>query len=515
MKWAKKILDRWQVLTLMLVVLISIPFLSILFSVSGTSVSSIPVVWIEDFAFNTYLLLIGTSFLTLLLGVPTAWLLSNYRFPGSKWLSWALVIPLSIPAYIQVYTYKGMLGPFGTMQQFTGAYLEVENVFYLMLFMSSVLYPYVYLGAKSAFAYHSGRLIEAVKSLGGTSSRAFIKVILPLARPAIFGGLFLVLMEVFNNYGAVSYFGFRTFTTEIIRLWNPLDLQPVLKVSSAVLVLVLFLLIAEKYNQNKIRIGDGNIRLSTKEPLQGWQKWGALSVCLVPFVLGFVLPVVQLLYWASKVIDTVLTPDFGWLAFNTFKTAFIAAIVCMVVALIIQYTLFLSKSSWMKNIGQLSNLGYAVPGAVIGVGVLFPLAWLNQHYGLLLTGTVSILIFAYTVRFISAANNSLDAGFKKMSPSIHEASISLGKNKWQALFQVHLPLLKPVLLSTALLVFVDVTKELPLTMLFHSFNFETLAVRAFILMETDGVVYDSSVPALIIIIIGMIPTILLNKLMTK
>lgn len=515
----EKILSRkifnWQVLGIILILLISIPFLAIILSLNLSSWLSIPKLWIEYYAFNTYLLLIGTGGISLLLGVPSAWLVSSYKFPGRKWLDWALVLPLSIPAYIQVYTYKGLLGPFGTMQQFTGEYLEVENMFYLMLFMASVLYPYVYLGAKAAFVYHSGRMTEAVKSLGGSNWKAFTKVILPLARPAIFGGLFLVLMEVFNNYGAVSYFGLKTFTTEIVRLWNPLDLQPVLAVSGAVLILVLLLLLLEKYNQGKLRYTDGSVLKPVLAELDSWNKWGALLVCLVPFTIGFLIPVLQLVHWSTKVIDTVLTDEFGWLAFNTFKTATVAALVTVCVALSIQYALFLTKKIAMKSFGQLSNLGYAVPGAVIGVGVLFPLAWLNQQFGLLLTGTTTILVFAYTVRFLSAANNAFEAGFKKITPSLHEASISLGKNTLQTLWRIHLPLLKPVIYSTVLLVFVDVTKELPLTMLFHSFNFETLAVRAFILMETDGAVYDSSVPALIIILIGMVPTVLLNKLMKK
>ena len=504
----------WRIPAVLLAALIVIPFAVLLFSLHVENYGAIPALWFEDFAFNSYVLIAGTSVVALLFGVPSAWLVATKQFKGRKLFQAMLVLPLAIPAYIQAYTYKGLLDPFGTTAKFFDFYLEVDNIWYLMLFMGSVLYPYVYITARTAFMNHSQSLQEAAASLGASKTRTFFKVILPLARPAIFGGLILVIMEVLNNYGAVSYYGIKTFTTEVIRLWNPMDLQPVLKVAAAVLILVFGLIYLEQFFRKKARYSDeGGKKLSNfRTPLAGWDGVLAIFAIGLPLLIGFIIPIVQLIYWASLVYQDVLTNEFWILLLNTFKMALISSVACVGVAVILHFAYRWNKSRFIQFFARLSTLGYAIPGAVIGVGVLLPIAMINHRFDILLTGSLATLVFAYLVRFQAVSYNAVGAGFDKQSPHLSEAARSLGTNSWDGFRKIIFPLIKPAVLSALVLVFVDVTKELPLTMLFQTFNFETLSVRAFVLMETDGAVYDSSVPSLIIVLIGLVPAILLNQL---
>lgn len=472
---------------------------------------------IEDFALNTYLLLIGTFAVALCFSVPQAWIMSKYRFFGSNWFSWLAALPLAIPSYIQTYTYHSMLGPYGTTHQLTGAYFEVNTIWHLMLFMGSVLSPYIYLTSRAAFLFQGKRMEEAAASLGISKLRAFFKLIIPTTWPAIFSGGLLVVMEVMNNYGAVSYFGIKTFSTEIIRLWNPLDLQPVLNVSLSLLILVLALVSAEQFLNRKKKFFEQG-QQSAKEELKqkkGLKVLWLFLICFVPILIGFIIPVTQLTYWAVLEWDNVWNAEFITLVWNTCKTAGMTALVGICIALIVHFSEKIKPKAWNKSWNKLGSLGYAIPGAVIGVGMLIVLGYLMNWTGSSLTKNTGVLVFAYLVRFQSVAYNTLEAGYKKINPNFYQAAIALGRSKTVALIKVDAPLLKTSILSTFLLVFVDITKELPLTMMFQGFNFETLAIRSFVLMETDGAVYQSAIPALIIVIIGMVPVLWLNRLMKK
>jgi iron(III) transport system permease protein len=274
------------------------------------------------------------------------------------------------------------------------------------------------------------------------------------------------------------------------------------------------LIYLEQFFRKKARFSDaGGKKLSNyRTPLNGWERVWTIVAIGLPLLIGFIVPVAQLIYWASIVYQDVLTSEFWVLLLNTFKMALIASVVCVSVAVVLHFSYRWSKNKWIQVFARMSTLGYAIPGAVIGVGVLLPIAVINQQFDVLLTGTLATLVFAYLVRFQAVSYNAVGAGFDKQSPYLSEAARSLGTNATEGFRKVIFPLIRPAVLSALVLVFVDVTKELPLTMLFQTFNFETLSVRAFVLMETDGAVYDSSVPSLIIVLIGLVPAILLNQL---
>jgi iron(III) transport system permease protein len=504
----------WFWMSLLVVVLISFPLLSILSGFSLDFFLQLPDFLSADYAVNTYSLVFLTAVFSLLFGVPSAWFVASSDFSGRKYMEWLLMLPLAIPSYIAAYTYKGILGPYGTIHSMLDVYMEVDELFWLSVIMASVLYPYVYIISRAVFYKHSARLQEASYSLGYNRTSTFFKVVLPLARPAIFSGMMLVIMEVINNYGAVSYYGITTFTTEILRLWNPLSMEPVMHIAGTLLMLVALLLWFEKLLRRKQKFygrTNDNTPLQRRKLKTKHACWAILA-CALPILLGFLIPVVQLFVWAQKTYADVLNAEFISLLYDTFITAFWAVLACVLVALLIRYTLLLMPSRLMSFLSGLSVLGYSIPGAVVALAVLVPLSFLAKSYGLVLTGSFAVLIFAYVIRFQAVSYNTIDSGFEKMSPYLNDAARSLGNSPAQSLRKVIIPQIKTSLLSAVILIFVDVSKELPLTMMFQSFNFETLAVRSFILMETDGAVYDSAVPALIIVLIGLIPILFLNKL---
>lgn len=507
----------WTLAFILIAALICLPVFALLTGLQPASLLQIPKLFVAEFALNTYLLLGLTGAISLLFAIPAAWFTATAEFPGRKAFEWLMVLPLAIPAYIMAYTYKGIFDPFGTTRKWFDFYVEIDNLPVLAVLMAAVLYPYVFLVSKSVFSKNARRLEEVAQSLGHSRQQTFFKLILPLARPAIFGGLSLVAMEVFNNYGAVKYYGIKTFTTELIRLWNPLDLQPVIRIAGVLLLLIFLLFQAERWERRKARhFESGSAQLSrVRIPLSGGSAFLAWISCFIPLLIGFIIPVIQLGLWAVNSFSRVFDLDFLTMTLNTFFLAVSAALLCMSLAVFMGFVNRLFPRKFIAALTRISGLGYAVPGAVIGIGILVPLTLISRNFGVVLTGSMSILIYAYAVRFQAVAYQAVDAGFKKHSPNLLAAARSLGSNPWSALWKIELPLLKPALLASTILVFVDVTKELPLTMLFQRFNFETLAVRAFVLMETDGAVYDSSVPALIIVLIGLIPVFLLNRVFNQ
>ncbi len=504
---------RWATLFSALVVgLLLIPFVLLFFSLDPSTILGVFSGWWSEAAFNTYTLATGTVLCSLLFGIPAAWFVSRYTFAGRSILEGLLVLPLAIPGYIQAYTYKGLLDPFGTTAAWFNFYLEVDQMGYLMVILGSVLYPYIYLAARTAFLAHSSTLYQAGLSLRANPTRVFWRIVIPLARPAIIGGVMLVVMEVFNNYGAVSYYGIQTFSTEVVRLWNPMNLQPVIRIAISVILLVLLIMYLEKKSRSRAAFHENKGR-SIRVKLEGnWRKTAVYSALFTPLLVGFIIPVAQLMYWATMVYAEVLTDEFWRLVVNTASLALAAAFISLGIAVLIHYTNGWVKSQPLARWTSFARIGYAIPGAVVGVAMLLPLAYLSKWSGVLLTGSLVTLTFAYAVRFQTVAYQAVESGFNKLSPNLLEAARSLRSSFSTGLFKVYLPLSIPALSTAILLVFVDVMKELPLTMLFQSFNFETLAVRAFKLMETDGAVYDSAVPSLLIIGLGLLPVVLLNRI---
>ena len=487
------------------------------------------------YVLNTIYLMLGVAVLTFLMGVSTAWLVSMYRFPGRKFFSWALILPIAIPAYISGFTWAGILDYTSPVYVFvrnnfgwdTGQtlFFDILSLPGAIIILSLALYPYVFLISRAYFSRQSATLFEVSASLGKKPGQTFFQVALPMARPAIVAGVSLALMEVLNDYGLARYFGVDTFTTGIFTAWFAFSHpQSALKLSAYLMVFVLALILLERYQRGQMRYDmlGSSYRPLKRTSLTKLNAAAASLICTVPFLLGFFIPLLMLIYWASLTAGTVMDSRFWELLGNSFLLAGIASVVVTLFALFIAFTVRSFPSRFVRLLAKVATLGYALPGAVVAIGVLVPFLWLDSRMAFMntpgvriaLTGTWFALIFAYLVRFMAVGYNSIDSGMERISRSLDEASRSLGISNMKTLGRVNMPLLKGALVSGALLVFIDVLKELPLTLILRPFNFDTLAIRAFE-FASDERVAEAAPAALIIILTGMIPVLLLNKIMGK
>jgi len=483
---------------------------------------------------NSLLLMAGVAVGAGSIGITTAWLTSMYRFPGRRLFIWALLLPLAFPAYILAYTYTGMLEPAGPVQEWIrttfdvgyGEYWfpEIRSIGGAMVMLSLVLYPYVYLLARAAFLEQSVCALEASRSLGCGPWRSFFSVALPLARPAIVVGLSLALMETLADFGTVDYFGVSTFTTGIFRTWYGLYDEVAAAQLAALLMLFVFtLILLERWSRRQARYHHTTNRYQALPEIRLGRvnAWLATTACLLPLLFGFLLPVAQLTLWAFQTWKQMVDEEFLTLAANSFTLAGSAALIALLVALLLGYGKRLQPSRWLQALVQVAGMGYAIPGMVIAIGVLIPFGWLDNTLdgwmrdrfgfssGLLFSGTLFILLFAYLVRFLTVSLNTVEAGLGRIKPSMDEAAWSMGQGRITTLRRVHLPLMRGSLLTALLIVFVDVLKELPATLVLRPFNFNTLAVRAYEL-ASDERLADASSAALTIVLVGIIPVILLS-----
>lgn len=534
----RKKFDVWQIVALFNTGLILLPILTItwfLFEGPGDTWSHLVQTVLRDYVLNSLIIITGTGAISVLLGISTAWVVSTCRFPLRKFFEWSLVLPLAIPTYIVAFAYAGIFdytGKIQTVLRDSGLAMNIDimNIQGIVFILAFVLYPYVYVIARASFLQRSRSMLEAGRLMGSSSWRTFFKISLPVARPAIIGGLSLVIMEVLNDYGAVKYYGVSTFTTGIFRAWFSLgDINAAVYLSALLIVTILIIMGIERWQRGQARFEDEGQKKGkppVRYKLNAMQQILSFIICIIPLALGFIFPVLQLAIWAVESFDKIVTTNFIQLILNSFGLAAISAAVCVIISVILIYSSRIHQSLWMKGFAKTSTIGYSIPGAVIAVGVMIPVLqldkfitqWfenlLNIELNLLLTGTLFVLVYAYTVRFLAVAYNSVDAGFKKIPDGLTEASRSLGKSTFITLIRVNLPLLKASALSGALLVFVDVLKELPLTLILRPFNFSTLATRAFEL-ASDERIGESAGPALIIVFTGIIPVILLSKLVSK
>lgn len=482
---------------------------------------------------NSLLLASGTGLLSLLLGGSLAWLVARYHFSGKTWLSWALVLPLAMPAYIVAYSYAGLLDAAGPIQSQLRAltgwgyheywFPQIRSLGGAIVILSLVLYPYVYLLARQAFSQQNPAWREAARSL---SSRGYLwRVALPLARPALLGGTALVMMEAFADYGTVAYFGIPVLTTGIFRIWFGMgDVAAAAQLSALLCAIAMGLVALELMNRRQLRFFDrsaGSRRIAP-QVLSGWRNYLATAYALLVLAGGFLVPAVTLLYWSLADLSVWTQLDFGQLLRNSLGLASLSALFVVATALMLVYGLRQRLATSLQLLIRGSGFGYAIPGTVIAIGVLWPLSqldqwldfwaeqWFGLRLGLVFTGTVVALILAYLVRFIAVAMQPLEAAFSQIPPSMDQAARSLGCSRWQVLWRVHRPLLTGPVWIALLLVFVDVLKELPATLLLRPFNFDTLAVRTFEL-ASDEQLAAAAVPALTIVLAGLLPLIWLNR----
>ena len=531
----------WRVGLIILTILIAIPVLVI-----GSSLAQpFGEVWkhlldtvLSDYIRNSILLMLGVGVGTFVLGVSGAWLTAMCDFPGRRFFNWALLLPMAMPAYIIAYTYTGLLDFTGPLQSILREHFnlgygdywfpEIRSLGGAVCMLSLVLYPYVYLLARVAFMEQSTAVLEASRNLGKGPWQTLFEVALPLARPAIVAGLSLALMETLADFGTVDYFGVSTFTTGIFRTWYGLgELRAAAQLSAGLMLFVFILIILERWSRARMRFHHTSAQSRpSRIELTGWRGTLSFSLVFATVFLGFALPAGQLGLWALSNWETSLSLDFFGLVLNSFLLAATAAVCCLVVALVLGYGKRLHPGTIENSAVRLSGMGYAVPGTVIAVGVLIPFAWFDntvdefmRHYfdissGLLLSGTVVALVFAYVVRFLSVSLQSVESGLLKIRPSIDESARSLGHRPMQVLKRIHVPMLRGSLLTALLLVFVDVLKELPTTLILRPFNFNTLSVRTYEL-ASDERLADAATPALAIVLIGLLPVILMTRTMMK
>ena len=483
---------------------------------------------------NSALLMLGVAVGTLVLGVSTAWLTTMCNFPGRKLFEWALLLPLAMPAYIIAYTYTGMLDFAGPVQSSLrelfnwsrGDYWfpEIRSLSGAIVMLSLVLYPYVYLLTRAAFLEQSPYAIDVSRTLGCSSWSSFFRVSLPAARPAVIAGLSLALMETLADFGTVQYFGVPTFTTGIFRTWFGLgDSGAAAQLAMVLLVFVFMVLAAERWSRRRAgfhHVGNRSRPLGMYE-LGGGKAWLAFAVCAFAVAFGFLLPALQLSVWAVQTAGETIDARFVSLLFNTLGLAAGTALIAVLLALYLAYGRRAYDTPPVRVAVRLAGMGYAMPGIVIAVGVMLPLAWLDNAVdawfrsrfgvstGLLLSGTLFALMLAYQVRFLAVSLQTVESGLAKITPVIDEAGRSLGCAASELVRRVHVPMLRASLLTAALLVFVDVMKELPATLVLRPFDFNTLAVRAYEL-ATDERLEDASTAALSIVIAGLVPVVILS-----
>ncbi len=484
---------------------------------------------------TTLLLCLGSATGAALLGVGSAWLVTHFDFRGRRTLEWALVLPLAMPAYVMAYTYTDLLqfaGPVQTaLREATGWrrddywFPEIRSLGGAMLMFACVLYPYVYLLARTAFIERGTAALEAARSLGLSPLRSFLRVSLPMARPAIAAGLALVLMETLADYGAVSYFAVQTFTTGIYRAWFALgDRTAAAQLATCLLGFVLLALALERSSRGRARYAAGGVRRAAGRgvALRGAPAALAVAACGLPLLAGFIVPFGVLLRLAFNRGDAQFGPRFAALAGNSLLLATVTAVFAVGLALLLAYALRLDRRPATRLAHGLAGLGYALPGSVIAVGVLIPLArldnaivqWLREAVGwqggLLLTGSIAALVYACVVRFLATALQTVDAGLHRITPNMDAAARSLGLTPAATLQRVHLPLLRRGLLTAALLVFIEVMKELPATLVMRPFNFDTLATQAYML-ASDERLAEAATASLAIVAAGLLPLMLVCR----
>lgn len=494
---------------------------------------------LPEYILNSLWLCLGVGAGVALVGVATAWLTAMHEFPGRRMFEWALVLPLAMPAYVMAYVYTDFLqfvGPVQTALRETfgwkhGDYWfpDIRTLPGAMLMFVCVLYPYVYLLARTAFLERASGMLEAARTLGMGPWRAFFAVSLPLARPAIAAGVALALMETLADYGTVAYFAVNTFTTGIYRAWFSLgDRVAAAQLAAMLLAFVLFLLMVERISRGRARYHNttGRNRPMHGARLRGHRGILAAAFCALPLVLGFLLPAGLLLRMTLTDGDAQFGERFLLLSRNSFVLAGLTAMIGVLLALLLAYGARLSRNALAHGLNRMVGLGYAVPGAVIAVGVLIPVTrldnwlasqwaeWFGHNPGLLLTGGVAALIYAYLVRFLAVALHTVESSLAKITPSMDDAARSLGLGQSETLRRVHAPMLRGSLLTAGLLVFVDVMKELPATLVMRPFNFDTLATQTYTL-AADERLAEASTAALAIVVVGLLPLIALSRQISR
>tara|TARA_Y200000002_G_C22682045_1_gene664500 strand:+ start:1430 stop:3052 length:1623 start_codon:yes stop_codon:yes gene_type:complete len=523
------LLSPWTLLSLLIFCIFASPILIVLASLFGEYSDN----WIHlykyvlgGYVYNSFLLIIGVSTISLFLGIGTAWLTSNYNFFGKNFFDWALILPLAVPPYILAYTFTGLFDSYGTANNLireifslNSEYIffpNVRNIYGAIIVFSFTLYPYIYLATRIAFINQSRSLREVGETLGFSKFGVFFKLVLPMIRPAIIGGLMLVIMETLSDFGAVEHFAIQTFTTGIFRTWYGMyDLQTAMQLSSLLLIFITFFLVLERYSRNNISYTSGSPTYGKIEnkTLTGRKNILSFLFCLTPLSIGFILPISELTNWALNYKLDFFEANFIKNSFNTIYLALLAAIFCTFVALIINFSGRIQKTKFFGFLSSALALGYALPGIILAIGIMQLFIFLDNNLSFLnfvFTGSILGLLVAYVIKAYAMSNTSIESGYIRISPYMEDVAKTLRASNFKILTRIHLPLLKTSFLTSIVLVISEVIKELPATLILRPFNFDTLAVSTYIYASEERM-YEAAAPAIAIVLVGLIPIYFLTK----
>ncbi|MDC3067560.1 iron ABC transporter permease [Pseudomonadota bacterium] len=532
----------WSISSAVLCLVLMMPLLSIIY----LAIESNWDVWhhlIKTSLFHyfqaTGLLLVGVGFIVFFIGVGTAWLVTMHDFPFKSSFEWFLIFPLAFPSYVVAYAYTDLLEFSGVIQSSLRSFFDwgigdywfpdIRSLTGASIVMGFVLYPYVYLLARSAFLELSVSALEANRVLGGGPCDTFVRVALPSARPAIIVGMSLALMETMNDYGTVDFFAVPTLTVGLIDVWLGMNsLSGAAQIASLTLSIVLIILIIEQMSRANQRLyQQGSTRFS-KLPivrLKGFKGYFALGYCAVPVLIGFVIPLIILARLSFLYFGKTWTDDFLSQIGNSILLSSVAALFVILISLFLGYGKRLTQNQAIKMLISIAKFGYGIPGAVIAMGVLIPFAYFDNSLndllvnyfgissGLILSGSIMAILFAYVVRFLFLGLGQIESSLEKISPTMDMAFRSLGNTKYETLLKLHLPMLKGGILVAGILVFVDCMKELPATLILRPFNFDTLAINVY-QYASDEMLGEAATGSLIIVTIGLLPVVILSKLIT-
>ncbi len=491
------------------------------------------------FTWTTAQLVVMVAIGTAAIGTGAAWLVTICQFPGRRVFEILLALPLAFPAYVLAYAYTDLLDHPGAVQTTLRQAMEwgprdywfpeIRSLPGAALMLIFVLYPYVYLLARAAFLRQSPTAYFAARTLGHSPWQAFFRVSLPVARPAIAGGTILALMETIADFGTVSHFGVQTFATGIYQAWFSMnDRAASTQLAFCLLLVALFLVFLERVERGARKHHEAGRRVEAMAPhvLDGWRAAGAVALCAVPVLVGFIIPLIVLMEMAIDSGQNPFTRRYQGFIVNSLTVSFVAATITVFGAVVIGYMARLRPGRAASTIKMIAGMGYAIPGGVVAVGVLIPMAGFDNALdgfmraqfgistGLLITGSMTILVMAYVVRFMAVALSSFDTGMSQIKSNVDAVARTLGASTGRMLWQVHLPLMRASLLTGFLIVFVDVMKELPATMILRPFNYDTLAVQAYRL-ASDERLAQSAVPSLIIVAFGLLPVIVLCRTIAR
>ncbi|KLN64175.1 MULTISPECIES: ABC transporter permease [Vibrio] len=487
------------------------------------------------YTFNTVVLVIGTMVLSLVFGIPSAWIMAMCRIPGERVLQWALVLPLAMPGYIVGYIFTDWFDFAGPVQillrDLTGWgpgeywFPDIRTLSGAIIVLSLVFYPYVYLLCRAAFMEQNVSLLQSARLLKCSPWESFRRISLPLVRPSIAVGLSLVAMETIGDFGTVSYFAVNTLTTAVYDTWlGYSSLTAAAKISAIMLVVVILLLSSERYSRRKQKLFQNQFssREDFRYELAGWRKWLALSWCWGLVCIAFIFPLGQLIIYAYKYFGQSWTAEFREYALNSLYVSLTAAIIGVVVALIVNFCQRVNPGRKSLAFMRLSSMGYAVPGTVLAIGVMVPVLFMDHlvndiakfmewgRPGLIFSGSMFALIFAMVVRFSAVAIGSIESSLSKVSPSLDMASRTMGCSANSMLWRIHFPLVRRGALIAGLLVFIESMKELNAALLLRPFNFETLATYVYN-FASDEHLELAALPAVLLVLVGLVPLVIVNR----